>query len=230
MSWYLTYLWQVEGPMALLAVLEILRGIFTRSKQAVFLSVFPLVYFTFVSSFMVRNNQTLLPVLPFLFILASSLLLNLFRWAYARRINMRRLLLPVVGALAVVSLGVPLLQSVKSDIYLTTVDSRETARIWIDQNLPNGAQIAIESYAPYVDPQRFAVQGFVRMIDHTLDWYVANDFDYLVFSEGMFGRFYREPERYPSEVSQYEDMFRAFDMAKMFTDGGYEVRIYITER
>ena len=143
---------------------------------------------------------------------------------------MRRLLLPVVGALAVVSVGVPLLQSVKSDIYLTTVDSRETARIWIDQNLPNGAQIAIESYAPYVDPQRFAVQGFVRMIDHTLDWYVANDFDYLVFSEGMFGRFYREPERYPSEVSQYEDMFRAFDMAKMFTDGGYEVRIYITER
>ena len=64
------------------------------------------------------------------------------------------------------------------------------------------------------------------MIYHTSEWYIANGFEYLVFSQGMFGRFYQEPDRYSSEVSQYEDLFGAFDVVKTFTDGGYEVRVY----
>ena len=48
----------------------------------------------------------------------------------------------------------------------------------------------------------------------------------MVFSQGMFGRFYREPDMYSGEVSQYEDIFRAFDICKTFTEGGYEIRIY----
>jgi len=231
LNWYLAYLWRVEGPVALLAVLEILRGICARSKQTALLFIFPLIYFTFISSLVVRNDRTLLPSTPFLLLLASSLLVNLFRQADTRRSNTRKLLIFAVGVLAMASLGLPLLQTVKSNIQLTTVDSRETARIWIARNLPNGARIVIESYAPYVDPQRFSVQGFGRMIDRTSDWYTANGFEYLIFSQGMFGRFYREPDRYYNEVSQYEDLFRAFDMVKTFTDGGYEVRIYsVTER
>jgi len=139
-------------------------------------------------------------------------------------------LIVAIGMLILVSFGTPFLQTTKNAIRLTTVDSRETARIWIERNLPYGTRIAIESYAPYVDPQRFFVQGFGRLIDHPLAWYTANEFEYLVFSQGMFGRFYQEPDRYANEVSQYQELFRAFDMVKTFTDGGYEVRIYGTRQ
>lgn len=226
LNWYLSYLWRVEGPIALLAVLQILCGIYARSKRIILLFVFPLIYFIFISRFVVRNAQTLLPLTPFLFLLASSFLVSMFRQACTQRSDIRKPLIFAVGVLTVMSLGLPLLQTVRSNIRLTTVDSRETARVWIAQNLPPGARIAIESYAPYVDPQRFSIQGFGRMIDHTSDWYVANGFEYLIFSQGMFGRFFQEPDRYFSEVSQYEDLFHAFDMVKTFTDGGYEVRIY----
>lgn len=230
LNWYLAYLWQVEGPIALLAVWEILRGMYARSRQTLLLSIFPLVYFTFISSLAVRNDRTLLPLIPFLFLLASSLLVSLLGQSNIRR-SRRALTISAMGALILVSLTLPVLETVKSNIRLTTVDSRETARVWIADNLPNGARIAIESYAPYVDPQRFSVQGFVRMIDHTPDWYAANGFEYLVFSQGMFGRFYQEPDRYSNEVSQYEELFGAFDVVKTFTDGGYEIRVYhATER
>jgi len=73
---------------------------------------------------------------------------------------MQKLSIFAIGALLLVSLALPFLRTVKNTIRLTTVDSRETARIWLDRNLPDGARIAIESYAPYVDPQRFSVQGF----------------------------------------------------------------------
>jgi len=231
LNWYLAYLWRVEGPVALLAVLEILRGIYARSKRSILLSVFPLVYFAFISSLVVRNDRTLLPLTPFLFLLASSLVVNLFRQTNTRRLNTRKALTLAAVVLVIVSLTVPFLRTVKNNFQLTTVDSRETARIWIAHNLPSGARIAIESYAPYVDPQRFSVQGFGRMIDQTPEWYIANGFQYLIFSQGMFGRFYREPDRYSNDVSQYEKLFRAFDMVKTLTDGGYEVRIYhVTER
>jgi len=230
LNWYLAYLWQVEGPIALLAVWEILRGMYARSRQTLLLSIFPLVYFTFISNLAVRNDRTLLPLIPFLFLLASSLLVSLLGQSNIRR-SRRALTISAMGALILVSLTLPVLQTVQRTIRLITVDSRETARVWIDHNLPNGARIAIESYAPYVDPQRFSVQGFGRMIDHPPKWYIANDFEYLVFGQGMFGRFYLEPDRYTNEVSQYEDLFGAFDVVKTFTDGGYEVRVYhATER
>ena len=226
LNWYLTYLWRVEGPVALLAVVEILRGIYAGAKRTVLLSVFPLVYFTFISGFAVRNARTLLPVTPFLLLLASSLLVYLVSQTQSRRPNTRRLLSFAVGALVVVSLAWPLVRMVEDGVRLTTVDSRETGRIWIARNLPAGARIAIESYAPYVDPQYFSVQGFTSMIEHTPDWYRDNGFDYLVFGQGMFRRFFREPDRYPNQVLRYEDLFRAFNMVKTLTDGGYEVRIY----
>jgi hypothetical protein len=70
------------------------------------------------------------------------------------------------------------------------------------------------------------VQGFGRLIDHEPEWYVEKGFDYLVFSQGMYGRFYQNPERYKKEILQYEDFFRRFNLVNVFTDGGYEIRIY----
>ncbi len=64
------------------------------------------------------------------------------------------------------------------------------------------------------------------MIDHEPEWYVEQGFDYLVFSEGMYGRFYRDPDRYRNEVLRYNKLFSRFDLVAIFTDGGYEVRIY----
>jgi len=39
-------------------------------------------------------------------------------------------------------------------------------------------------------------------------------------------RFYNDPERYSKEIEKYENLFSSFELVKIFTDGGYEVRIY----
>ncbi len=93
-------------------------------------------------------------------------------------------------------------------------------------NLPKGSRIAIESYAPFVDPAVYRVQGYGAMIVHSPEWYVTNGFDYPVFSQGMYGRFYREPEKYADSVSQYNAFFDRFRLVRQFADDGYEVRLY----
>ena len=100
----------------------------------------------------------------------------------------------------------------------------------MSDNLPPDARLAIESYTPFVDPNNFMVQSFVRIIDQPPDWYIDNGFEYLVFGEAMFGRFYAMPDRYNNEIEMYNLFFDRFELIRTFSDGGYEVRIYSISR
>jgi 4-amino-4-deoxy-L-arabinose transferase-like glycosyltransferase len=227
LRWYLDYMWKTAGFIYILAALEILRGLYARSKEIILLSVFPIVYFAFISSFVVRNDRTLLPLTTFAFLLAASFfiyVLNITKRLQSRRL--RRLSTFAMICLLGLSFVTPMSKVIKNAIWLTTVNSRETARVWIDDNLPAGSKVAVESYSPFVDPQRFVVHGVGRMIDHEPEWYVENGFDYLVFGQGMYGRFYRDPKRYGVQISQYESLFSAFTLIKVFVDGNYEVLVY----
>jgi 4-amino-4-deoxy-L-arabinose transferase-like glycosyltransferase len=227
LRWYLNYMWSTGSIIYILSLLGIFQGIYSRSKEIFLLSVLPVAYFVFINIFMVRNDRTFLLMTPFLFLLAATLLEFLIRisseveskiWHYASRF--------VTGCLLITIIVMPAFVTVKNTIGLTSVDGRETSRIWIADNLPAGAKIAIESYSPFVDPARFSVQGVVRIINHDPDWYVKNGYEYLVFSEGMFGRFYNEPDVYRSEVLLYDEFFNRFRLVKIFNDGNYEIRVY----
>jgi len=227
LEWYLNYMWNTGGGLYLLAVLGILYGSILHPKETSLLLIFPLVYFAFISSFVVRNDRTFLPLTSFLFLLAAWFLITVFdKIRKLQNESLRRLFLTVFASLAIAVLAHPISKTIADTQRLTTVNSRETARIWIDNNLPSGAKIAIESYSPFVNPSKFSVQGFGRMIDHEPGWYIQQNFDYLVFSQGMYGRFYQEPERYRNEIAQYDNLFERFNLTIMFTDGGYEVRVY----
>ncbi|OQA16700.1 MAG: hypothetical protein BWY63_02664 [Chloroflexi bacterium ADurb.Bin360] len=204
----------------------IVYGAIRHPKETVLLSIFPVAYFAFISNFIVRNDRTFLPLAAFLFVLAAWFLIELpdkFRTLQPE--SLRKPALAILAGLALVALAQPISKTIADARSLETVNSRETARVWIDNNLPPGAKVAIESYAPFVDPSRFAVQGFVRMIENAPEWYSEQGFDYLVFSQGIYGRFYREPERYHNEKSQYDALFEYFNPVMILTDGDYEIRI-----
>jgi 4-amino-4-deoxy-L-arabinose transferase-like glycosyltransferase len=224
-AWYATYLWQGEGPLIVLAVLEIGYGIIRRVKPTLVLAAFPVIYFLFISSFEVRNDRTVLPLVPFLFVLGWMFVVRGFSWLRTRHLPPGAQAL-AAGLAAVVLLAAPVLTTVAHGAALTTRDSRETARVWIERNISPGAPIAFEIASPYIDPQRYTLYPVGVMIDHSADWYKSHQVDYAVFSQGMFGRYFREPEKYPDEVRQYNALFAAFTPVRTFTDGGFEVRIY----
>lgn len=227
LEWYLNYMWQTGGGLYLCAILGILYGSILYPKEIALLSVFPLTYFAFISSFVVRNDRTFLPMTPFLFLLAAWFLIIFFdKIRELQTKSLRGALFAIFASLTIAVLATPISKTIADTQRLTAVDSRKTARIWIDNNLPPGAKVAIESYSPFIDSSKFSIQFFVRMIDHEPEWYIEQGFDYLIFSQGMFGRFYREPERYKREVSQYDELFKRFHLVALFADGGYEIRIY----
>lgn len=223
--WYVSYLWQVEGISGLLASLAILLGLLRRSKTSVFLSVFPVAYFALISTLTVRNDRTLLPIMPFLFLLAADMLMDTLHRLQQNKV--RKLVPAVVISIAVLMVAHPLWNTLQDGIRLTKLtQSRSAARSWLAETVPPGSRLAVEAYSPYGDPTKYTVDGFLRIIDNPQDWYVHNDFDYLVFSKAMFGVFYQDPQKYSSEVSQYNGFFATFQPVAIFDDGIQEVRIY----
>jgi hypothetical protein len=227
LRWYIGYLWRTGGLLYVLSVIGMVHGILLRPKELVIFVAFPLAYCILISSLAVRNDRTLLPAIPFLLILSAWSLIGAARTlAMARRQFWHYLiLLPLIGA-GLAGMALATQNTIVATQKLTQPDSRTTARVWVDNNLPAGAKVAIESYSPFIDDSKYRVSSFVRMIDHDPEWYIAEGFDYLIFAEGMYGRFFREPEQYACEKSRYEHLWESFQLVRIFTDGDYEVRIY----
>ncbi len=194
-------------------------------------------HFAFISRMIVRNDRTLLPIIPLLMIVGSWMFFEVNQ-VIRRLINKSgttpQKKIVMISTLFLISLCLLLVQPLskvyKNIIDLLTPNSRETARIWIEQNLPEGSKLAIESYSPFVNPEKFIVQGVGQMIDHDLNWYYEQGFEYLIFSQGMYGRYFAEPQKYNEQAKKYQDLFEKLTLIKIFNDGNYEVRIYKIQR
>ena len=223
--WYLSYMWKTEGPIVALALFEIIRGFVTRSKEKILLASFPVVYFVFISSFLVHAHRILMPMLPFLFLLASWWLVDMFLWIKEKKVQ--KIVLGWSAALAMAALLIiPVFNSVHKAKYMASPDSREEARIWIDEHIEEHSKIVIEGYTSYIDREKFKLKSFNRIVDKELEWYVDNGYRYAVFSERMFQRYFREPEKYSDRVRRYTRMFDTLELIKSFDDEESEIRIY----
>ncbi len=229
LNWYAGYLWSVEGLVVLLALLEMVRGLAARSKPTIMLLIFPVIYFIFISAFVVRNDRTVLPLLPSLALLAASFVNSIVGWRWSTPLFSctRRGMLILAAGLAALAVVYPLQQTVaRSQESQAGVASRNAAQSWINSALPPGSRIAVEAYGPVIDDKRFSVEWAGRLADHTADWYDEQGFEYLVFSGGIFNRFYREPDRYAGDVQQYDALFRSLELVHTFPDSLYEIRVY----
>lgn len=225
--WYLHYAWTEEGPLMAVGAVAMFFAFRRRDDRLTILTSFPLVYFTFISLFQVRNGRTFLPVTPFVFLLALGFLMELAGRIRELPAGWKRVTASTALALSLVAgIALPLVRALEFDRTLTAVDSRETSRVWIEENLPVGSHIALESYSPYLSRDRYQLEFVQLAAEQPPDWYTGKGVQYVVFSEGMYGRYLRDPERYPERLAEYRALWERFTEVRRFNDGGYEVRVH----
>jgi 4-amino-4-deoxy-L-arabinose transferase-like glycosyltransferase len=228
-TWYLSELWTATGVAAILSVVQIALFVRKRDPAALVLAGFAIPYLIFISTFGVRNDRTLLPVIPCVLLLAAMFMADFSSWlqTIGHRISpvLRWALLAALGVALTFS---PLRVVLQQTSLLTTVDSRATSREWISSQLPANSVVAIESYAPFVDPSRFRLVRLERAIDPEVEWYFDQGVDYVVLSQGMFGRYFENPQKYFREIGAYFRLMNSLTLVKRFADGNYLVYIYGT--
>lgn len=227
-NWYVGFFWGTQGIVALLALAEMALCAANRERHGIVLLSFPLAYYVLVNLYTVHFDETALPIIPFLIIFAALFLGRVFAFSQTRWNHLGQL--RIAFALGVTSIAAASLRTtIAYNTHLLARDAREEAREWIDANLPPGARIAVEPYAPYVERPKFTVEGPVGMIAHDPEWYAQNGFEYLVFSGGAYQRYYDDPARYTDYIAQYDEFFSQFALVKQFDSGGIQIRIYKTD-
>jgi hypothetical protein len=225
---YLRFFFVEEGATLAVAAGAIIWALARRERAALTVASFVAAYFAFICAQEVRNERTALIIVPWVAILAAWSSAKLWRWL---RDHPRTLRWPTViaGFSGIALVMWPLSRSVIHTVQLTTVDSRETARKWIADNLPRRSRVAIEPYSPYLRRDQLVFRGFLYLDEKSARWYRGR-FDYLIFSQAAFGRFREDPKRYADRIRSYDALFADLKLLRRFTDGGFEIMIYSTHR
>ncbi len=223
LEWYVRYMAASGFVIYPVAWWQVIRGIWQRRDEVILLALFPVLYFIFIAGLAVRNARTFMVIEPLLFLLAALFVVEYLSSRGSPLLRSRAaLLLSLLMIGSLIGMGY---RTVRQSLSLFEVDGREVAAAWIEEHLPHGSTVALEMYAPFVNPEHFHVL-LLHADEHPPQWYAEHGVDYLIFSEGAYGRFYADPERYAPYCAIYDAFFEQLPLLKRFDEGRLEIRIY----
>ncbi len=202
--------------------------LFSKKRKDYTLLVIPTLYLLLLASWKMRADRYILPVVPFLIIIASIGLIRLWDYLAQRFPRFLKSDRSQQYALAVLFLvaGFSSLGSVAS--YHRTIglpDTRTVATAWIEQNLPVGAAIAAGPFGIELSDKRYlampiqfnAVNSEEMAPFYDTRWY--EDLDLLVASDFDYGRYLQDPKRYGGMLAFYDSLRASWKMSTEYSPG-----------
>ena len=194
--------------------------------------LFPVAYFLFVSRHTPVVGRHLLPLGPFVCLLAALAVVS--GVSLLRRFDIGRApRTALIGALTVAALLPPAIRSVAFDLDLGRTSTIEQAHAWIDAHLPKGARVAIETRQLQL-PDAYQTINVPRLVDTfhspgSYEQYVEEGFEYVVASSAGYGRALEAPNEHPRDHAAYMAIFEQSREVARFTPSrshpGPEIRI-----
>lgn len=191
------------GGLAL-GLWKIFRGP-ERLKWAM-VTVFPLVYFRFISNQNIFYGRYLLPLLPFLSIVAAAAVVWMVGW-------MRQIRLPrparhiVTAALTLAAIVPPAYTAIRYDANAAKVWTTEQAYDWIRRELPAGTSIRLEGSLAIKLPASYHASYVKQLRLDGVEFYAGTGIQYLVASSQCYGLFFANPQQFRSEYADYQQIF-----------------------
>ena len=216
----------------LLAAVRSIRGP-ARVRWALAL-IFPLLYFWFVSRQTLVFGRYLLPMIPFVCLIAATAVVS--GVSLLRRFDIPRLArTTLVATLTVAAILPPGLQAVSFVVSQGRRSTMEQAYAWITENVPKGSKIAVETRQLLLPSRDYTTVNVPRLVGDFrapagYDAYRTQGFQYVVASSAGYGRAMAEPHRFPEEYAAYMNLFaRGQELVRFPPSGdhpGPEWRIY----
>jgi 4-amino-4-deoxy-L-arabinose transferase-like glycosyltransferase len=187
------------------------------AKLAVFIT-FPVLYYSYYSSQRILFPGNLIPVYPFLAVLAAY---GGYEGALrASRVIGRRfksplripIEAPAVLVVLVVLLWFPVNMTLKHNRLRNLPDTGNLARVWIEGRFEPGTYFGVERHTPVLDPERFKVMQHARVIDLGVGHYREEGVEYLIATETAYKRY--GPEH--RQTRAYERLFGICPLVKEF--------------
>ena len=176
---------------------------------------FPLVFFWFLSKQSLVFGRYLLPLLPFVCILAATAIVS--GVSLLRRFSIPRLpRTALIVALTVALLLPPLISSIGGNSNLSVRTSAD-AYAWLIANVPAGSKVIVESNRLTLTDSQYKTENVRQLRDLVYEDYVASGADYLVASSQCYGEYFEAPQKFPKEYGEYRQLFSKAREVARFT-------------
>ena len=167
--------------------------------------VFPLLYFWSISQQNYVFARYLLPIVPFLCLLAAVAVVAgvslLRRFAIPRAARTA-----LIVGLTVAALLPPLTRSIGFVKMISRQATVELAYNWVQQNVPKGAKIVVETRGIHLPPD-YNWTHLSQLRQRDFAEYRNSGVDYLIASSDAFGKYMEAPQNAPEEYDQYMRIF-----------------------
>ena len=188
-------------------------------RLAVFLA-YPIFYYSFYSSQRINFAGNLMPVYPFLAILAAYAIVETI--VFLRDVLEKRLrnqpiakrpleTFALVAAL-VAALWFPTSMTLKRNRLMMLPDTGAMAAQWIEARIPPGTSFAVERHTPVLDLSRYRVSVSKRVIDLGVAAHRDAGAEYLIVTSTSYERF--GPEH--RQTKNYGKLFAICPLVKEF--------------
>jgi hypothetical protein len=220
----ITYLKHLLGAFWWPGMIAVLGGVIFGIVRAVngpgrvrwtLLVAFPLAFFWFISNQAMVFGRYLLPLVPFLCILAAV--------AVVAGVNLlRRFSIPRVARTALIialTFGVILPPGIQAIGFNRNHRAETVAQAyqWILANVPGDATTLVECRNLVLPTGSFKGTNVRQLRDLTYEDYVAQGADYLVASSQCYGPYLEHPQQFPRESAEYRALFSKTREVARFT-------------
>jgi 4-amino-4-deoxy-L-arabinose transferase-like glycosyltransferase len=195
--------------------------------------LFPLAYFYFLSAQTLVYGRYLLPLLPFVCLLAAAGAVS--GVSLLRRFDIPRAArTAIIAAVTIAAVLPPAWQSLNFMRQLTRTSTVEQAHAWMLDNLPKGSSIVIETRT-LLAPKAFKATNVPQLVQdyrapQAYDDYVKAGVEYIIASSQKYGDAMQYPHKHPDLYTAYMRLFeQSRELARFTPDGehpGPELRIF----
>lgn len=204
---------EMGWPLGLSSLAGVAYGIWRHNKKDILLLSFPLVLLAFLGTLAHQSNSYILPMLPFVVILAARFLVTVA----SRLVRSKRTQNFVIAGFAS---GILLIPGVGVTRYLQIVAQEETrieAKKWIEANIPSQSVIALEAYSPPLSSEQYVLRHPASVGTQGLDWYRERKFEYIILSSYMYDRYLTtQAESLLERRRNYESIIENSELIKEF--------------
>jgi hypothetical protein len=216
---------------AVLAIVRSVRG--PGRVRWTLLVTFPVLYFWFVSKQSLIFGRYLLPIVPFVCLLAAAAVVS--GVSLLRRFSIPRALrTALITALTVAVLLPSAAASIGFNRMMARQGTAALAYEWLMQNAPKGSAIVIESAGLVLTHTPFTSRNVPQLRERPYEHYVETGVDYLIASSQCYGPYLASPEKFPREYADYMRIFEQGQTVATFSPTrehpGPELRILKVKR
>lgn len=216
---------------AVLAIVRSVRG--PGRVRWTLLVAFPVLYFWFVSRQSLIFGRYLLPIVPFVCLLAAAAVVS--GVSLLRRFSIPRALrTALITALTVAVLLPSAIASIGFNRTMARQGTAALAYEWLMQHAPKGSAIVIESAGLVLTHSPFTSRNVPQLRERPYEHYVETGVDYLIASSQCYGPYLASPEKFPREYADYMRIFEQGQTMATFSPTrehpGPELRILKVKR